>query len=99
MSEMQASTLPLQGKRILVTRTRKQASAFSAQLRALGALPVEFPTIRIEPPQDWSQLDAALRRLYGAGPSLAYDWLILTSANGVAICMQRLRALGLSVFF
>ncbi|GHO48536.1 uroporphyrinogen-III synthase [Ktedonospora formicarum] len=49
MSEMQASTLPLQGKRILVTRTRKRTSAFSARLRALGALPVEFPTIRIAP--------------------------------------------------
>lgn len=95
MSEMQAATQPLQGKCILVTRTREQASAFSERLRALGALPIEFPTIRIEPPQDWSQLDAALHRLYAAEQPLAYDWLILTSANGVSICMQRLRSQGL----
>lgn len=95
MSEMQAATQSLQGQRILVTRTREQASVFSERLRALGALPIEFPTIRIEPPQDWSQLDAALHRLYAAEQSLAYDWLILTSANGASICMQRLRALGL----
>src|SRR5579883_472227 len=67
---------PLQGKRILVTRTREQASFLSEQLNTYGATPVEFPTIRIVPPQDWSALDAALRRLYTAGET-AYDWLVL----------------------
>src|SRR5579875_1886618 len=88
--------LPLAGKRVLVTRTRDQAGALSERLRALGAHPVEFPTIRIVPPQDWSALDAALRRLYAAGTPEAerYDWLVLTSANGVHICMQRLNSLG-----
>jgi uroporphyrinogen-III synthase len=68
----------------------------SERLRALGAHPVEFPTIRIVPPLDWSALDAALRRLYAAGTPEAerYDWLVLTSANGVHICMQRLNSLG-----
>src|SRR5579875_3474849 len=86
----------LAGKRVLVTRTRDQAGALSERLRALGAHPVEFPTIRIVPPQDWSALDAALRRLYAAGTPEAerYDWLVLTSANGVHICMQRLNSLG-----
>ncbi len=96
MSEQSITTLPLQGKRVLVTRTRDQASALSERLHALGAIPVEFPTIRIVPPQDWSALDAALGRLYthddAATPS--YDWLIFTSANGVNICCERLRALG-----
>src|SRR5579875_776515 len=88
--------LPLAGKRVLVTRTRDQAGALSERLRALGAHPVEFPTIRIVPPLDWSALDAALRRLYAAGTPEAerYDWLVLTSANGVHICMQRLNSLG-----
>src|SRR5579875_1771388 len=86
----------LAGKRVLVTRTRDQAGALSERLRALGAHPVEFPTIRIVPPLDWSALDAALRRLYAAGTPEAerYDWLVLTSANGVHICMQRLNSLG-----
>ncbi len=64
MSERQVVTLPLQGKRVLVTRTREQASVLSQGLRALGAIPVEFPTIRIVPPADWTQLDTALKRLY-----------------------------------
>src|SRR5207237_10078434 len=43
---------PLFGKRIVVTRTRKQASGLSSQLRALGADVIQLPTIRIEPPSD-----------------------------------------------
>jgi uroporphyrinogen III methyltransferase/synthase len=43
---------PLLGKRIVVTRTRKQASVLSNKLRALGAHVIELPTIRIEPPGD-----------------------------------------------
>jgi uroporphyrinogen-III synthase len=92
----QSTALPLQGKRVLVTRTRDQASVLSAQLRDLGAMPIEFPTIRIVPPQDWHALDAALRRLYEPSKDAAsfYTWLVFTSANGVTICCERLRVLG-----
>ena len=87
---------PLEGKRILVTRTREQASVLSERLRTLGATPVEFPTIRIVPPEDWSTLDSALHQLFISEGS-AYDWLVLTSANGVTICCERLRTLGYEV--
>jgi hypothetical protein len=40
----------LQGKRVLVTRAREQASDLEQQLLALGAVPLVFPTIRIAPP-------------------------------------------------
>jgi uroporphyrinogen-III synthase len=93
MSNQQVAALPLYNKRVLVTRTREQASVMSEKLRALGAIPVEFPTIRIVPPQDWTQLDAALRRLYAPTGS-DYAWLVFTSVNGVNICCERLRALG-----
>jgi uroporphyrinogen-III synthase len=93
MSDQRTVTLPLYDKRILVTRTREQASVMSEKLQALGAISVEFPTIRIVPPQDWQQLDAALRRLYAPGGS-GYAWLVFTSVNGVNICCERLRALG-----
>src|SRR5262245_14355945 len=43
---------PLRGKRIVVTRTRKQASVLSNKLRALGAHVIELPTIRIERPSN-----------------------------------------------
>ena len=91
-----STTTPLQGKRVLVTRTRDQASILSEQLRDLGATPIEFPTIRIVPPQDWSELDVALRRLYEPDVNSAsfYNWLVFTSANGVTISCERLRALG-----
>src|SRR5579885_1949008 len=93
MVEKQIAAQPLQGKRVLVTRTPRQAAVLCQRLRELGAIPVEFPTIRIVPPQDWGQLDAALRRLY-ATDGTGYDWLVFTSANGVNICMDRLRSLG-----
>jgi uroporphyrinogen-III synthase len=92
VSEQSITTLPLQGKCVLVTRTREQASVLSEQLRNLGAIPIEFPTIRIVPPHDWSNLDAALRKLYNGDES--YNWLVFTSANGVTICCERLRTLG-----
>ena len=68
---------PLSGKRIVVTRTRKQASALSNKLRALGAQVIELPTIRIEPPTD---LRAFAELVLDAH---MYDWVIFTSANGV----------------
>jgi uroporphyrinogen III methyltransferase/synthase len=78
---------PLFGKRIVVTRAREQASALSERLRALGAEPIEFPTIRIAPPaDDYSALDAALTRLAD------YDWAVFTSANGVRHTFERLTA-------
>lgn len=86
----------LQGKRILVTRTREQAGVLSDRLLALGAIPVEFPTIRIVPPHNWDSLDWALGRLFSTATEkdghrdCPYAWLIFTSVNGVHICCERL---------
>ena len=92
----------LQGKRILVTRAREQAGALSERLQAVGAIPVEFPVIRIVPPQNWEPLDSALGKLFLADAALQgdgqghpyYAWLIFTSANGVNIFCERLLNLG-----
>ncbi|HEY0755262.1 MAG TPA: uroporphyrinogen-III synthase [Ktedonobacteraceae bacterium] len=92
MSELQ--TRVLRGKRVLVTRTREQAGVLSEYLRAADAIPVELPVIRIVPPADWQPLDQALQTLSRGG---AYDWLIFTSANGVKMVLERLRALGLEL--
>ncbi|MBA2578679.1 MAG: uroporphyrinogen-III C-methyltransferase, partial [Euzebyaceae bacterium] len=70
---------PLHGVSVLVPRTRHQAGELSERLRALGAEPVEAPTIAIEPGREPGALDAALRRVATG----AFDWLALTSANGV----------------
>jgi uroporphyrinogen III methyltransferase / synthase len=68
---------PLFGKRIVVTRTRKQASALSSELRALSADVIEMPTIRIEPPTDLREFAELVQDAH------SYDWLVFTSANGV----------------
>ncbi|MBI4187461.1 MAG: uroporphyrinogen-III C-methyltransferase [Chloroflexi bacterium] len=78
---------PLFGKRILVTRARHQASALSKLLRQRGALPIELPTIDIEPIADAADLDRALSDLKH------YQWIVFTSANGVDAFFQRLRHL------
>ena len=84
-------TLPLFGKKILVTRAREQASDLSERLRVLGAAPVEFPTIGILPPESWADVDHCLQRM------VLYDWIIFTSANGVKFLLERLSALGRDV--
>ena len=68
---------PLAGKRIVVTRTRKQAGALSDQLRDLGAEVIELPTIRIEPPSDLRAFAELVQDAHG------YDWIVFTSPNGV----------------
>jgi len=73
---------PLSGKRIVVTRTRKQAGALTSQLRALGADVFELPTIRIEPPTDLREFAELVQ------DSHTYDWIIFTSPNGVDAFFQ-----------
>src|SRR5438128_4862060 len=68
---------PLMGKRIVVTRTRKQASVLSGKLRALGAHVIELPTIRIEPPSNLREFAELVQDAH------IYDWIVFTSANGV----------------
>ena len=80
----------LAGLRILVGRARHQASALSAGLRELGAEVVEIPFIEIRKPSSYKPLDAALKKLN------EYDWLILTSVNGVEAMWQRLGKLRLT---
>lgn len=83
------TSLPLAGRRILVTRALHQAGKLSDGLRALGAEPVEVPVLEIGPPASYEPLDAALRRLE------SYHWLILASANAVRTLAERAVALDL----
>ena len=78
------SKRPLAGVRVLVGRARHQAGALSSDLRKLGAEVVEIPFIEIRRPRSYKPLDTALKNL------TAYDWLILTSVNGVDATWARL---------
>jgi uroporphyrinogen-III synthase len=79
----------LSGVRILVGRARHQAGALSGELRKLGATVLEIPFIEIRRPHSFKPLDSALKNL------AEYDWLILTSANGVEAMWERMARLRL----
>lgn len=76
--------LPLTGYRVLVSRAKKQAGALSSLLRGLGCQVIEIPFIEIRKPRSYAPLDRALENL------APYDWLILTSVNGVDAMFERL---------
>ncbi|MDD5757778.1 MAG: uroporphyrinogen-III C-methyltransferase [Desulfobulbaceae bacterium] len=77
---------PLLGKRIMVTRTRDQASDLVLQLEELGADCVEFATIALEPPDTWDEIDLAVDTIS------RFDWLLFTSINAIQFFFQRLFA-------
>jgi len=82
-------TRPLFGVGVLVTRATDQAGAFSRILRGYGARVVDCPAIAVTRPEDFIVLDKAIRSLSG------FDWVVLTSANGVKAFFDRLYHMGL----
>jgi uroporphyrinogen III methyltransferase/synthase len=82
---------PLMGKKIVVTRARKQASDLVRLLADLGAECVECPTIKIVPPDDYQLLDQAIDNIS------SYNYLVFTSVNGVIFFFDRLFDKGLDV--
>ena len=81
---------PLAGLTVLVPRARGQAGDFSALLRDRGAEPLEVPTIEIRPLASTAELDRAVADL----AARRFDWVVLTSVNGVAALRARVEALG-----
>ena len=82
---------PLLGKRIVVTRARQQASNLVGLLSDLGAECLEYPTIKIMPPEDLEPVKQAVENLS------AYDWIVFTSVNGVDYFFEQLFAAGKDV--
>ncbi len=73
---------PLFGRRVVVTRTREQASQLSRQLSELSAEVLEIPTIKIVPTDRKADLADALLELN------SYDWIVFTSPNGVTMFFE-----------
>lgn len=88
---LQGAMQPLTGWRILTTRASKQSGGLARPLRELGAEVIEVPTIEVKPPESYQALDDALRKI------ATYEWLILTSVNGVEAVAERMKKLKLSV--
>jgi len=82
---------PLFGKRILVTRSREQASYLSEKIEDLGGEAWEYPTIVIEEPSDYAPLDRAITK------ASEYDWIIFTSVNGVKAFFNRMAMLKIDI--
>lgn len=82
--------MKMNGKRIIVSRAKEQAGSLSSLLKEEGAEVLEIPFIEIRPAQSYEALDKAIENL------LAYDWLILTSVNGVKAFFSRLEKQGKS---
>jgi uroporphyrinogen III methyltransferase/synthase len=82
---------PLFGWKVLVPRTKEQAAALSEQLESYGAVPVEVPTIAVEPPRTPQAVDRAIRGLVSG----RYAWLALTSVNAVKAIREKIEELGL----
>ena len=79
-------TKPLFGKKILITRTRSQASKLSKMLSDFGANCIEIPSIKIvKPSDDYKAIDEALAKI------LDYHFIIFTSENGVKLFFERLK--------
>ena len=72
---------------MLITRARHQAGELSQKLRGLGARVIEIPSIEIRPPRSYNALDRALENVG------RYQWLVLTSVNGVEALFRRLTRL------
>jgi uroporphyrinogen III methyltransferase/synthase len=80
---------PLCGKTVVVTRSREQASELSRLLTQQGARVIEFPVNHHEPPLNWDEVDAELKRLDD------YNWIIFASAHAVHSLWGRMRSRGL----
>lgn len=76
---------PFFGKRVVVTRSREQASDLSRRIEEMGGEAWEFPAIELVPPADYGPLDQAIQKID------SYQWLIFTSVNGVDSFFNRLR--------
>jgi uroporphyrinogen III methyltransferase/synthase len=82
---------PLFGWRVLVPRTKDQAGDMSDRLRGYGAVPVEVPTIAVEPPRSPAQMDRAIKGLVTG----RYGWIVFTSVNAVRAVREKFADLGL----
>ncbi|MGA7793948.1 MAG: uroporphyrinogen-III synthase [Candidatus Acidiferrales bacterium] len=79
---------PLEGKRVVVTRSVEQARDLMARLENMGATVLLFPAVSFSEPTDTAELDRAIRSL------ASFDWILFTSANAARFFAGRCRKLG-----
>jgi len=82
---------PLYSWKVLVPRTKDQASGMSDRLRLHGAVPIEVPTIAVEPPRTPTQMERAVKGLVTG----RYEWIVFTSTNAVRAVREKFEEFGL----
>ena len=75
---------PLTGRTVIVTRTDQGNEALRKMLELRGAKVIEYPAVRIAPPESWEKVDEAIMKLAD------FDWIVFTSSNGVSMFFDRL---------
>ncbi len=81
----------LYGWKVLVPRTKEQAGTMSERLRGFGAVPVEVPTIAVEPPRTPTQMERAIKGLVTG----RFEWIVFTSTNAVRAVREKFEEFGL----
>ena len=81
----------LYGWNVLVPRAKAQAGPMSTRLASHGAIPIEVPTISMEPPRSPAQMERAVKGLVDG----RYQWIVFTSVNAVNAVWEKLREFGL----
>ena len=79
----------LDGWRVLVSRAKKQAGTLSDLLRENGADVLEIPFIEVRPPRSYKAINEAIKLIS------EYEWLVLTSVNGVNAFFERMEKLSI----
>jgi len=81
----------LYGWTVLVPRTKDQAGEMSEKLVSHGALPIEVPTIAVEPPRSPAQMERAVKGLVDG----RFQWVVFTSTNAVRAVWEKFNEFGL----
>lgn len=81
----------LYGWTVLVPRTKDQAGEMSDRLVGHGALPIEVPTIAVEPPRSPAQMERAVKGLVDG----RFQWVVFTSTNAVRAVWEKFNEFGL----
>lgn len=84
------SALPLKDYRILITRGKEQANRFKAAIEHYGGIPIIVPLLDFQLPSNTSKAEEAIHQIVN------YDWIVLTSQNGVRFFFEMVKKYGVS---
>ena len=83
--------LAFRGRTFLVATSEDLVDKVARAIREKGGHAIQFPTVRLVPPEDYADLDRGLRLWR------TLDWVIFTSAHGVEAVVDRSRAIGVDL--